>query len=83
MTSSPPWTKEMDATLKRLWVDNHPDEIAQKMGVTVASVRGRSRRLKLGYISRPRKKNNSPGDSNHVPFTPRCGELLRNAGVKI
>lgn len=31
----------MDATLKRLWIDMHPDEIAVEMGVTVASVKAR------------------------------------------
>lgn len=83
MTSSPPWTPDMDATLKRLWIDMHPDEIAVEMGVTVASVKARARRIKLGIIQRPRKNNVTDIGCDHRPFTPRCGELLRAAGVKI
>lgn len=83
MTSSPPWTPDMDATLKRLWIDMHPDEIAVEMGVTVASVKARARRIKLGIIQRPRKNNVNDIGCDHRPFTPRCGELLRAAGWKI
>lgn len=83
MASSPLWTREMDATLKLLWKDNHPDDIAVKMGITVASVKARARRLKLGIIQRPRKNNIHCNGCDHRPFTERCGELLRAAGVKI
>lgn len=83
MASSPLWTREMDATLRRLWQDTHPDEIAVKMSITVASVKARARRLKLGIIQRPRKNNVHFVGCDHRPFTPRCGELLRAAGVKI
>ena len=81
-----PWTREADAILvEEAKKGTTADKIAEKLGMSVWAVRGRASRLviKLPVKNKRRGKPLNPKGEGHKPFTERCGELLRQAGVQI
>jgi hypothetical protein len=72
----------MDAILRENWRVLPYVELAAKIGVTVGALKNRGRRIGMEFVS-PEKRHHQQKDRDHRPFTPRCAELLRNAGVKI
>jgi hypothetical protein len=76
------WTPEMDDVLRKNWGVVPYIEIAAMLGVTVGALKNRGRRIGMEFVS-PEKRHHQRKDSDHRPFTPRCAELLRKAGVKI
>lgn len=75
-----PWTEAMDRKLQELSdMKLSSVEIARKMGLSKSSVANRARRKGIKfYRSSCRMKVDTTG---HRPFTPRCGEILREHGV--
>jgi len=84
-TLSSPWTPEMDATLKAYFRNNLPaHEVAALLGMSQASVRSRASRIGIKLVrQKTRIKRPNKNGEGHKPFTDRCGQLLRAAGVKI
>jgi hypothetical protein len=77
----------MDAVLKDGWrYGKRPHEIAEVLGVTPHAVRARADRIGLRFAKLKTRRGKSSINRNaegHKPFTERCGELLRAAGVRI
>lgn len=77
------WTPELDAQLIALIrMRLTTREAAERMGMTRETVKKRSVKIgvRFGRWTRPQKAMGSDG---HRPFTPRCGEILREHGWRI
>lgn len=79
-----PWTEEDQARLKELVALKLSSyQIAAAMGKSRSAVKSRVRRTLL-RIARPEERPKGVGGRIGIrPFTPRCAELMRRAGVKI
>lgn len=78
------WTAEKDEALRQYYHDHLPSwEIAEKLGVSQKSVQGRAQRLGMRFERSNIRHRRVLFSDGHRPFTPRCAELLREAGVKI
>lgn len=77
-----PWTEAMDKELQALSeMKLSSIQIAKKMGLSKNSVANRARRTGIKFYRSPyRLKIDTTG---HKPFTPRCGEILRQHGVML
>lgn len=78
-----PWTEAMQARLEELAADRLSSfEIAKEMGLTNHAVKRRAVRTRV-KIYRPEDRNCGYECIGIKPFTPRCAELMRAAGVRI
>jgi hypothetical protein len=78
------WTPERDNILRKRWAEKKQSwEIADELGVSQKSVQGRAQRLGMRFERLKTRRKRPLFTGGHRPFTPRCAELLREAGVKI
>jgi hypothetical protein len=81
------WTQENTNLLRKCWKRGmRPWEIAELLNTTPSAVRGRAERLGIRFDKATKRRRLAVLNRNaegHRPFTPRCAELLREAGVKI
>jgi hypothetical protein len=79
------WSREDDYVLKTLAREGrHVGQIAEAMGMTASSIRGRAKRLGLHLAPMPRAPNQRPGRTDgHRAADERSAEILRAAGCKI
>jgi DNA-binding CsgD family transcriptional regulator len=71
---------DSDQVITEMWGTHTMQEIAIEIGFAVESVRCAGKRLNLGP---PPQRRRTPPDKGHRPFTPRCGEILRQHGWQI
>ena len=79
-----PWTEKDQEQLEKLANERLSRfEIAQAMGKSPFAIKRRAQRTGV-RIYRPEDRVNDGTDLAGIrPFTPRCAELLRQAGVRI
>lgn len=78
-----PWTEKMQEQLEELAADKLSSaEIAKAMGISMHAVKRRAVRTRV-KIYRPEDRNCGSDCAGIRPFTPKCAELLRAAGVRV
>ena len=81
------WDEVNTGILRSCWKRGmRPWEIAELLGTSPSAVRGRAERLGMRFSKATKRRRLAVINRNaegHRPFTPRCAELMRAAGVRI